>query len=162
MSLTDVSNILRRELELLELLLLKLQQQQLLLASGRTRWLPHATRAVEMVLREVRRAELVRAVEVDAVAVSLGVPSGVSLRELAEVALPPWGGILLEHRNAFLAVTDEISVLVRADKALPAAGRRTARESLTAHAEPEDATRSSGGQSVPRSRGLRLLDEVIQ
>ena len=50
MSLTEVSSILWRERELLELLLFKLEEEQLLLAAGRSRWLGHATREVEMVL----------------------------------------------------------------------------------------------------------------
>src|SRR4051812_39244560 len=44
MALTEVSNVLWRERELLEMLLFKLEEEQLLLTAGRTRWLPHATR----------------------------------------------------------------------------------------------------------------------
>jgi hypothetical protein len=83
MSLTEVSSILWRERELLDLLLFKLEEEQLLLAAGRSRWLGHATREVEMVLGEMKRAELGRAVEVEAVAVSLGLAPTASLRELA-------------------------------------------------------------------------------
>ena len=161
MSLTEVSSILWRERELLELLLFKLEEEQLLLAAGRTRWLAHATREVEMVLGEMRRAELGRAVEVDAVAVSLGLQPGVSLRELAEVAPPPWDRILSEHRNAFLAATEEISALARANKDLLAAGYRTAREALTSLGEPDAKTYTPDGQSVHSARGPRLLNEAI-
>jgi len=83
MSLTEVSSILWRERELLDLLLFKLEEESLLLAAGRSRWLGHATREVEMVLAEMKRAELGRAVEVEAVAVSLGLDPSASLRELA-------------------------------------------------------------------------------
>ncbi|HEX4777551.1 MAG TPA: flagellar protein FlgN, partial [Acidimicrobiia bacterium] len=55
MSLSDVSNILWRERQLLELLLFKLEEEQMILAGGRTRWLPHATREVETVLGELKR-----------------------------------------------------------------------------------------------------------
>ena len=41
MGLSDVSNILWRERQLLELLLFKLEEEQLVLASGRARWLSH-------------------------------------------------------------------------------------------------------------------------
>ncbi|CAN5337491.1 hypothetical protein BH23ACT9_BH23ACT9_24210 [soil metagenome] len=41
---SDVSNILWRERQLLELLHFKLEVEQSLLAAGRTRWLSHATR----------------------------------------------------------------------------------------------------------------------
>ena len=113
MSLTEVSSILWRERELLELLVFKLEEEQLLLAAGRARWLTFATREVEMVLAEIKRSELGRAVEVDAVASALGLPAGISLRELAERVPAPWDNILREHRKAFLALSDEISDLAK-------------------------------------------------
>ena len=63
--LADLSSILWREREMLELLLFKLEEEQLILASGRGRWLAHATREVEMVLDQIRRTEVVRAAEVE-------------------------------------------------------------------------------------------------
>ncbi len=51
----DLSLILWRERELLETLLYKLEQEQLVLASGRTRWLARAAREVETVLRRSAR-----------------------------------------------------------------------------------------------------------
>ena len=39
MALSDVSNILWRERQLLELLVFKLEEEQLVLAAGRNRWL---------------------------------------------------------------------------------------------------------------------------
>jgi len=53
MGLSEVSSILWRERQLLELLLFKLEEEQLLLAAGRTRWLPHATREVDRVLAQL-------------------------------------------------------------------------------------------------------------
>ena len=55
MSLSEVSNILWRERQLLDLLVFKLEEEQLVLASGRTRWLSHATREVETILAEIKR-----------------------------------------------------------------------------------------------------------
>jgi hypothetical protein len=161
MSLTEVSSILWRERELLDLLLFKLEEEQLLLAAGRSRWLGHATREVEMVLEELRRAELGRAVEVEAVAASLGLDPQVSLRELAEKAPAPWDDILREHRNAFLAASQEISALAQANKELLTSGFRVARETLMSLGEPEVATYDPSGQSVQRTRGPRLLNEAI-
>jgi hypothetical protein len=161
MSLTEVSSILWRERELLDLLLFKLEEEQLLLAAGRSRWLGHATREVEMVLDELRRAELGRAVEVEAVAATLGLDPQVSLRELAEKAPAPWDDILREHRNAFLAASQEISALAQANKELLTNGFRAARETLMSLGEPEVATYDPSGQSVQRTRGPRLLNEAI-
>ena len=96
MGLSEVSNILWQERQLLELLLFKLEEEQLVLASGRNRWLNHATREVEMVLEEIKRAEVARSMEVDAAAAELGLPSNPSLRQLGRTAgclkvpHPPW------------------------------------------------------------------------
>lgn len=161
MSLTEVSSILWRERELLDLLLFKLEEEQLLLAAGRSRWLAHATREVEMVLDELRRAELGRSVEVEAVALSLGLEPGVSLRELAEKAPSPWDDILREHRNAFLSATQEITALAQTNKELLTSGFRAARETLMSLGDAEVATYDPSGQSVQRTRGPRLLNEAI-
>ena len=72
MSLSEVSNILWRERQLLELLVFKLEEEQLVLASGRTRWLSHATHEVETILGEIKRVELERAMAVAGAIVELG------------------------------------------------------------------------------------------
>lgn len=107
MGLREVSATLWRERHLLELLLFKLDEEQLLLAAGRTRWLARATGEVKMVLEEIRQTELERAVEVSGVAVDLGLPAGASLRQLAAATPEPWQGMLAEHRQAFLALTQD-------------------------------------------------------
>jgi len=161
MSLTEVSSILWRERELLELLQFKLEEEQLLLAAGKTRWLSHATREVEMVLEQIRRAELGRAVEVEGIAVALGLPDNPSLRELAEAAPAPWGQILNDHRAAFLAASQEIAALAQANKDLLSTGYRSARETLLSLSEPEVAIYDTTGRAEQRMRGPRLLNEAI-
>ena len=130
MGLREVSAILWRERHLLELLLFKLDEEQLVLAAGRTRWLPRATREVEMVLEEIRQTELERAVEVSRVAIELRLPAGASLRQLADASPPPWQGMLVEHRQAFLALTDEITALVQSNRELLLRGQKAVREVL--------------------------------
>ncbi len=161
MSLTEVSSILWRERELLDLLLFKLEEEQLLLSAGRTRWLGHATREVEMVLAEMKRAELGRAVEVEAVAVSLGLSPQASLRELSEAAPAPWNDILREHRLAFLTTTEEITALAQSNRELLATGYRAARETLMSFSEPEPTTYAPDGHSVQSARGPRLLNQAM-
>jgi hypothetical protein len=130
MGFREVSAILWRERHLLELLLFKLDEEQLVLAAGRTRWLPRATREVEMVLEEIRQTELERSVEVSRAAIDLGLPAGASLRQLAEAAPPPWQGMLLEHRQAFLSLTDEITALVQTNRELLVRGQKAVRDVL--------------------------------
>jgi hypothetical protein len=128
--LAEVSNVLWRERELLEMLLFKLEEEQLVLAGGRTRWLAHATREVETVLAQIRDAELLRSVQVDEVAAELGLPPGASLRALAEHAPAPWDELLRGHREAFLTLTTEITSLAESNRDLLTSGHRAAHETL--------------------------------
>src|SRR5262245_43378475 len=137
MGLREVSAILWRERHLLELLLFKLDEEQLVLAAGRTRWLPRATREVEMVLEEIRQTELERALEVSRLSLDLGLPAGASLRQLAEAAPPPWQGMLVEHRQAFLTLTDEITALVQTNRELLVRGQKAVREVLASIGDPK-------------------------
>lgn len=160
MSLPGVSSTLWRERELLDLLLFKLEEEQLVLASARTRWLARATKEVEMVLEEVRRAELLRAVQVDAVAAELGLPPGPSLRQLAEAAPEPWKSLLQEHRQAFLTATTEIQAMAEANRELLATGFRATREALLSMSDGAD-TYTASGAPAAAGRFSRLVDEAI-
>ena len=160
MGLAEVSSVLWRERELLEMLLFKLEEEQLVLAAGRAKWLARATREVDVVLQEIRRAELARAVEVDAVAGSLGLPSGPSLSALADAVDEPWAGLLREHRQAFLTTTAEIQALAQANRELLTSGQRAAREALLSLTEGTP-TYTPGGDTVTVGRRHHLLDSAL-
>jgi hypothetical protein len=160
MGLAEVASILWRERETLELLLFKLEEEQLVLAAGRTRWLGYATREVEMVLDRIRQTELLRAAEVDAVAAELGLPPNPSLSDVADAASPPWDQLLREHRKAFVALTAEIGILAEANRELLTAGQRGAREAmLTVTGSLQTYGRDGGTTAATPS--ARLLDEAM-
>ncbi|PZM96427.1 MAG: flagellar biosynthesis protein FlgN [Actinobacteria bacterium] len=160
MSLSELSSVLWRTRELLELLLFKLEEKQLLLAAGRSRWLPHATREVEVVLDQIRQAEVLRATHAQAVALELGLAPDASLEQLAESAPAPWSDLLHQHRKAFLTLTAEISALAETNRELLTTGQRAVRETMMAFAGSAD-TYGPQGQTVPDARRARLLDEAI-
>src|SRR3954470_8290843 len=160
MGLSDVSNILWQERQLLELLLFKLEEEQLVLASGRARWLSHATREVEMVLEEIKRAELARSIEVDAAAAELGIEPAPSLRRLAEAAPAPWNGLLEQHRRAFLTATQEILALAQLNRDLLTRGQRATRDALAWLGDAETEIYSATGSATVRT-GPRLVNEAL-
>ena len=108
MALSDVSNILWRERRLLELLVFKLEEEQLVLAAGRSHGRAHATRGVEDVLGEIKHLGLERSVLVADASRDLGVSGSPTLRELAGLTSSPWDGIFAEHRRALLTLAREI------------------------------------------------------
>lgn len=141
----EVSDILWRERELLDVLLFKLESEQLFLGTGDVRWLARSTREVELVLEQVRLTELTRAVEVAALATQLGLSPDATLAGLAEVAPSPWGELFLAHRAAFRTLTDEIALLAEANRDALHAACETAERSLLALGAGELA-----GYVVPR------------
>ncbi|OLB81476.1 MAG: flagellar biosynthesis protein FlgN [Actinobacteria bacterium 13_2_20CM_2_71_6] len=130
MGLADLSSVLWRERDLLELLLFKLDEERLLLAAGRTRWVAHATAEVDIVLRQLRQTEVLRAAEVVAVAAAFDLPGDASLAQLADRVDDPWSGLLREHRDAFLTLTAEINALAEANQEMLTTGLRAVRETM--------------------------------
>lgn len=130
MGLRAVSDSLWRERQLLELLQFKFEQERLLLQAGRTQWLSHATREVEMVLEQLRRTELERAARVASACEELGLPPLATLRQLAAAAPEPWDGVLRRHRDAMATMADEIATLVAEIEELLARGREDAQSAL--------------------------------
>jgi hypothetical protein len=121
-SMEELSRVLWRQRELLELVLFKLEEHQLLLESGRTRWLGLAAREVDVLLDQFRRTELLRAVTADGLAAAVGLPPGPRLRDLARMSEEPWCTILLDHREALLALTAEVKAMSTLNQVLLVGG----------------------------------------
>jgi len=153
-----------RERQLLELLVFKLDEEQLLLGAGRARWVNHASREVEIVLEQLRAAELLRAVKVEVAATELGLGSYPGLRSLAQASPEPWASIFGRHRQAFLELTGEIRDLSERNRHLLAKGRDAARDALTwltgKGAPPPQAYNASGSPSQGPT-GYLLVNEAM-
>lgn len=155
-----LSLVLWRERELLELLHFKLEVEQLVLASGRTRWLANAAREIDTVLTTIRETEVLRAVAADEAAASIGMSSNPSLAALAEAAEEPWGSLLAEHRQAFVALTADIAALADSNRDLISAGYRSARETLLSMGETTDGYAADGTATAGPVRH-RLVDRSL-
>ncbi len=127
MALSDVSNILWRERQLFELLVFKLEEEQLVRAAGRSRWLAHATREVASVLGETKGIGLERAVLVAGAGRDLGLSGSPTLRELADLTSSPWDGIFAAHRRALVTLAQEIDAITSTNRDM-APGRRVRAE----------------------------------
>jgi len=161
MALSDVSNILWRERQLLELLVFKLEEEQLVLAAGRARWLTHATREVENVLAEIKRVELERAVQVADAGRRLGLSGAPTLRELAALTAPPWDEIFAEHRRALLALAGEVDALTSSNREALRRGHEATTEAIAATGEIDIDAYDARGTAPDRSFALRFVDEAI-
>jgi hypothetical protein len=161
MGATELSAMLWRERELLELLTFKLEEEQLILMSGKTRWLQHATREVEQVLERVREAGLGRSVEVAALAREWGTDENAALRELiARAPSGPWAEIFTSHLNAMSALTTQIKDLRDTNEQFLRAAMRSTQETL-AGLDNDTSTYDARGESDLVSAGARLFDQSL-
>jgi hypothetical protein len=161
MGANELSALLWRERELLELLVFKLDEEQLLLSAGRTRWVQHATREVEQVLELVREAGLGRSVEVAAVAAEWGTSQDATLSELVSQApAGPWADILTAHLTAMTELIAQIRSLRDVNEQFLRAAARYTQESL-AGADNQATTYDSRGTSGAAATGARLFDQSL-
>ena len=158
MSVAELSAVLWRERQLLELLLFKLEEEQLVLATSRTRWLGHATREVEQVLDQIREAELGRAVEADEAARDFGIAPASGLLALASAAPEPWKELLTSHRDAFVSLTSQIQDVAQGNRALLTSSHRAAQESILGLQETVR-TYTPHGAAASANAAAQLIDQ---
>jgi hypothetical protein len=106
---TTLSSTLWRLREVLDQLLFKVFQTQLVVRSGEVKWLARTTRELDAALHESRHVEILRAVETVGLADRLGVPPELTAAQLIRLAGPPWDMIFEEHRDALVALTGDIA-----------------------------------------------------
>lgn len=161
MGANELSALLWRERELLELLVFKLEEEQLLLQGGKSRWLQHATREVEQVLTLVREAGLGRSVEVAALATEWGSDEDATLRELAASAPSgPWAEILAAHLTALADLTTQIKQLRDVNEQFIRAASRSTQETL-AGLNLNVKTYDARGTTDATSSAARLVDRNL-
>ena len=160
MGLNELSTVLWRERELLETLLFKLEEEELVLASGRTRWLGRAAREVEAVLDQIRGVELGRAIEADDAAREVGLEEGASLLDLAKAAPSPWNDLLRSHHVALTDVTAQIDALAHSNRDVLAQSVRATQEALMGISATVKTYSPKGGAAQAIDASF-LLDEAL-
>ena len=160
--LGELSHILWRLRELTSLLVYRLEVQQLVLLSGRVRWVNIATEDVDAVIEAIRREEEVRAELLVQLAPRLGTTAEATLRDLCEVAPSPWDVVLAEHQSEFLTLAAEAEDAARDNRELLPQGLNDVRDFLDsvrgrgpdAAAEQSYGARAGSSSSVPASSVL--------
>jgi hypothetical protein len=158
MGAQELSALLWRERELLELLTFKLEEEQLLLTAGKGRWVQHATREVEQVMARLRETGLARTVAVADLAVQWGTDEGATLRELvAQAPAGPWTEVFGGHLRAMTELTAGIKQLRDVNEQYLRAAIRVSQETLSG-AESEARTYDSRGASDLFGSRAQLFD----
>lgn len=160
MTAQDLSTHLWHERELLELLVFKLEEEQLLLNAGKSRWVAHATREVEQVLERLRESGLAQTVELAEVAREWGAPEDCSLRELIGHAVSPWAELLAAHLQAISDLAAEIRQLRDTNEQILRFAARSTQETL-AQWNPESGTYDARGVTAVDAAHARLVERSL-
>lgn len=161
MGANELSALLWHERELLELLLFKLEEEQLLLAAGKSRWIQHATREVEQVMERIRSAGLARSVEVAAVALEWNTDETASLREIVAAAPPgAWSDIFDAHLKGMSVLADEIKQVRDLNEQLLRQASRSTQETLS-DIRSDTGTYDAHGDAGHAAAGARLFDTKL-
>lgn len=158
MGTNELSVLLWKERELLELLQFKLEEQHLLLVAGKSRWIDLATREIESVLEKVHTAGLVRAMEASGVAAAWGIADDSSLAEIIDSAPEgPWKEIFTAHLGALRSTSTEIASLRDANDQYLRAAYRSTQETLATLGE-DSSLYGPQGSSSTQHVGAHIID----
>lgn len=158
-ALSTLSTGLWRIQELLELLAYKLEVQQVLIETGRSRWMGRSTREIEVVLQDMREAELMRTLDAGPVCEALGLAPDTPLGEIASAAPAPWDQVLGEHRSALTSATTELSLLSRSNSELLEASYAAVQETLDRFNHASEGTTYTAKGARDSRRSHRLFDQ---
>lgn len=158
MGFAEVSTMLWRERDALQLLLFKLVEEQLIVSTGRSRWLAQANEEIEFALEQLRGTEVLRAAETDAVADELGLAMPPTLAELEATTPEPWATLYGDHRRALIELVAEVEQVTAENRKMLTAGARAIRETLLSVTETVR-TYDSRGSTARSNSGPRLMDE---
>lgn len=154
----DLSTLLWRERGLLDLLVFKLEEENLILTSGKTRWLDNATREVSHVAQRLRTTSLERAAVASAVASSWGLADDAGLLDLADGApAGPWQEIFTDHHRSMMVTVEQIRSLRDSNVQFLTAGLRSTQETAATLAT-ESGTYDHRGHTSQEAVS-RLLDQ---
>jgi hypothetical protein len=158
MGFAEVSTMLWRERDALQLLLFKLVEEQLIVSTGRSRWLAQANEEIEFALEQLRGTEVLRAAETDAIADELGLAMPPTLAELEAAAPEPWATLYGDHRRALIELVAEVEQVTAENRKMLTAGARAIRETLLSVTETVQTYDARGSATRPNS-GPMLMDE---
>jgi len=161
MGFTDVSNRLWQERRLLELLQFKLEEEYLVLASGRHGWLARATAEVEQVVETLKSADVERAMAVAGVAEELNLNPLPTLSQLADASPSPWDDILRAHRDILLSLFERIEQVSTRNRELLARGVSATSATLALLGEHPGTAYGADGAPTTHRASARLVNSSL-
>jgi hypothetical protein len=148
------------ERDLLEELLFKLSEVQLVVGSGSTRWLNRADDEARRALEALQDTEVVRAVAVEDLIQRCRLGSDATLRELIAIAPAPWDSLLSDHCEELRNLALSIDAAANENRRRLQLGLDTTREALDRVQSIRD-TYDARGDAIAQRPGAYLLDQQV-
>lgn len=161
LNVENLSAELWRERSLLEGLLYKFTTMKLLVTNGESRWVGRCSSEIETLKNQLTVCQL----NIDMLALATAgdwgedTPSSPTLRELIEIASRhdgPWAGILQEHRDAIVDLSDDIKAIAEVNSRLVKAASISLQDAGQQSAPVT--YNASGSAAAPSGLGASLLD----
>jgi uncharacterized protein YunC (DUF1805 family) len=150
------------ERRLLEFLLYKLVQANLMLMAGNSRFVQPALREVDQVIERVRQAENYRGTVVSRLAQEWNKPVASLTLEALAVEGPGWAQPLFqEHREGFLRLVNEIERITLENRRLAAVNIDSIRGTLDMLGGQQSNIYDASGRAESRERLPMKIDEVM-
>jgi len=161
MRLDRLSVCLWDEQAALEELAFRLDEELLVLTSGRHQWLTRATAEVALALSRLGEVERRRTDSARELAEELGLSGVVTLKSLAEAAEPDDARTLSEHRDNLLHLLGLVQELAERNRAMIASNLAATTDALACiGAAPVSAYNSAGVRNSPQEH-FCLLDAKV-
>lgn len=154
-----LSAVLWHERELLEMLVFKLEEQQLILVAGKSKWIERATDEIGGVAEELKNLSLSRDITIEGLAGAQHGDGPPSLQQIIDrTSEPVWRDIFAAHLHALRTLTRNIRTLQEANEGLIRVALRSTQETL---AELDAGTGVYDASGLPDlvAAGTRMIDE---
>jgi len=160
-ALPDLVTQLGRQRQLVEYLLFKLLEAQLLLASDQAMFVPFAMAEIESVLGRMREEEEYREELLSELAEEWEMPPGdLKLAYLAEHAPEPHRTAFAEHRESFMSLVDQVEKVTRDNRRLATEGLSRVQAALSGLVDDPSTYSPDGRVERPVTRPV-THDQVV-
>ena len=157
----DLSQQLWTMRELLEQMVYKLEMQGLLLAAGRTRWMPTLNSEIETLMEAINAVDAARGQASSRLARKYGLPPTVSLTDLLQYVEHPWGQLLAQHRLQLRSLQSEIEDVSSANQELARRGLMRSREIIASLGDHSVDVYNPRGYTAPLTVSALRLDRTV-
>lgn len=149
---------LGQQVSALRHLCFKFEIQEVILTSGRHKWLDETTAELERAVASLHESDRALREALERAAVAVGLSPESTVREVAAAVPEPWSYVLEEHRRGMQELLERVGQLSRANRQLLARGHAATVAAMSFLGAEVPSSYDANGQLAPVSGSVGLLD----